>query len=110
MARHVARHYRRWQAMNRKQFDASLNNTEPATELSEALLSLWHLLRNDWDAAHRAVQDLQTPDGAWLHAHLHRVEGDMDNAGYWYRQAGRPTFTGDLAQEQAAMLAAWLVG
>ena len=44
----------------------------------------------DWDGAHALVQDDPSPEAAWVHAHLHRVEGDLTNAGYWYRRAGKP--------------------
>ena len=44
----------------------------------------------DWDQAHRIVQDINTPEAAWIHAYLHRVEGDPGNAAYWYRRAGKP--------------------
>ncbi len=54
----------------------------------------------DWDGAHRIVQDNSSPEAAWVHAHLHRVEGDLGNAGYWYRRAGKPAATGDLAAER----------
>lgn len=55
----------------------------------------------DWDGAHRIVQDISGADAAWIHAHLHRLEGDLSNAAYWYRLAGRPTATGDLETERA---------
>ncbi len=54
----------------------------------------------DWDGAHQAVQDDPSPEAAWVHAHLHRIEGDLENAGYWYRRAGRPQATGDLEAER----------
>jgi hypothetical protein len=57
----------------------------------------------DWDGAHRIVQDDPSPEAAWVHAHLHRVEGDLGNAGYWYRRAGKPAATGDLAEERVAI-------
>ncbi len=60
----------------------------------------------DWDGAHKIVQDDPSPEGAWVHAHLHRVEGDLGNAGYWYRRAGKPVATGDLAAERRAIEAA----
>lgn len=44
----------------------------------------------DWARAHRIVQEINTAEAAWIHAYLHRVEGDLDNAAYWYRRAGRP--------------------
>ena len=43
----------------------------------------------DWDSAHRIAQNEYNPDGSWVHAYLHRKEGDLGNAGYWYRNAGR---------------------
>ena len=53
--------------------------------LSSALLALYHDERGDWDAAHESAQAGETRDGAWVHAYLHRKEGDVGNAGYWYR-------------------------
>ena len=57
----------------------------------------------DWDGAHRLVQDDPSPEAAWVHAHLHRVEGDLSNAGYWYRRAGKPVATGSLGEERTAI-------
>ncbi|MEM0970839.1 MAG: hypothetical protein AAF191_18050 [Verrucomicrobiota bacterium] len=62
----------------------------PPHTWSIALRSLWYAKRDDWHAAHDLVNDLHTSDGSWVHAHLHRVEGDLGNAGYWYAKAGRP--------------------
>lgn len=59
-----------------------------ATKLEQAL---WHDARGDWDAAHGCAQDVHDRDGSWVHAYLHRKEGDLGNAGYWYARAGRPT-------------------
>ena len=53
----------------------------------------------DWDEAHRIVQDSSTAEAAWIHAYLHRVEGDLGNAAYWYRQAGRPECHASLEEE-----------
>ena len=58
---------------------------------------------DNWDGAHAAVQDDPSPEAAWVHAHLHRVEGDLDNAGYWYRRAGKPEASGDLDKERRAI-------
>ena len=57
--------------------------------LPAALQALWHDARGDWDAAHGAAQDDSSRDGSWVHAYLHRKEGDLGNAGYWYARAGR---------------------
>ncbi|SHJ19720.1 hypothetical protein [Wenxinia saemankumensis] len=57
----------------------------------------------DWETAHAIAQDGQGPAMDWLHAHLHRVEGDAANAGYWYARAGRAPFAGSLEEERAAL-------
>jgi hypothetical protein len=62
---------------------------------SRALLALWWDARGDWNRAHEVAQDVAGPDGAWVHAYLHRKDGDLENAGYWYRRAGRSVATGD---------------
>ena len=59
----------------------------------------------DWAGAHELAQADETARGAWLHAHLHRIEGDDGNAGYWYRRAGRDPFPESLAEERAALRA-----
>ena len=69
---------------------ASLQNAAPPTGLSPTLLALWHDAKGDWEEAHGLAQDIDGKDGAWIHAYLHRKEGDEANAGYWYRRAGRP--------------------
>jgi hypothetical protein len=73
------------------------------------LRALWHDATGDWDAAHRVAQDVESADGAWVHAYLHRREGDTGNAQYWYRRAGRPAATGTLEEEWEAIARA-LVG
>lgn len=67
--------------------------------LSLALQALWAEARGDWDGAHALAQQAETGDGAWVHAYLHRKEGDESNAGYWYAQARRPHARGDLRAE-----------
>jgi hypothetical protein len=63
------------------------------------LRALWHEARGRWDEAHRIAQDVDTADGAWVHAYLHRREGDLGNARYWYRRADRPEATDALDAE-----------
>ena len=53
----------------------------------------------DWDKSHELIQDIETNEAAWIHAYLHRKEGDQWNAGYWYRRAGKPVFDGSLDEE-----------
>ena len=78
---------------------ASLLNVAPAPGLAPPLAALWWAAKGDWDAAHKLVQDEDTKDAAWVHAYLHRVEGDLSNAGYWYRRAARPAATDSLDAE-----------
>ncbi|MFM7677719.1 MAG: hypothetical protein ACKO83_02590 [Roseiflexaceae bacterium] len=66
---------------------------------SAACKALWYDAQGNWTAAHDALQDDNSRDGAWVHAYLHRVEGDEFNAAYWYRRAGKPICTSDLAVE-----------
>ena len=69
-------------------------------DLSLPLRALWYATHGHWEAAHRLVQDDPSSDCAWVHAYLHRVEGDTRNARYWYHQAGKRTATGiSLEQE-----------
>lgn len=75
-----------------------------AGEFEGALLALWWDAKGDWARAHEIAQDVDGADGAWVHAYLHRKEGDVSNAGYWYRQAGRRVATGDLRVEWEAMV------
>jgi len=68
--------------------------------LSRALEALWHDARGDWDAAHRVAQDINARDGAWVHAYLHRKEGDLSNARYWYDRAAKEVDTRPLDAER----------
>jgi hypothetical protein len=78
---------------------ASLESVAPPPDLSAPLAGLWWAMRDDWDQAHKIVQDDDSKDAAWVHAYLHRVEGDLGNASYWYRQAGQPTAEDSLQSE-----------
>ena len=91
-------------------FETSLRDPSPPPALGPALLALWHQGRGEWQAAHEAAQSDESRDAAWVHAHLHRVEGDEANAGYWYRRAGRPHSRAPLETEWAAIAAALLAG
>ncbi len=70
----------------------------------EALLALWWDARGDWERAHEIAQEIETGDSAWVHAYLHRKGGEIANAAYWYRRAGRPKATGDLRAEWERMV------
>ena len=92
--------------MNLEHFEASLSGEAPP--LSPPLLAMWHASRNEWDAAHRIVQAEKDADSAWVHAFLHRLEGDLGNARYWYRRSGRAEPEQPPAQERSAIIAALL--
>ena len=76
--------------MDLEALKAALRREAPPDGLSLALQALWHQAKGNWDRAHALAQAESDVDGAWVHAYLHRVEGDEGNAGYWYRNAGRP--------------------
>ncbi len=94
--------------MTLTEFLATLTDDSPPAMPRAALLALWHDGRNDWDAAHRVAQDVDDPSGAWVHAYLHRKEGDAANAAYWYARARRPVSTQPLADEWKEIVTAML--
>ena len=94
--------------MSTADFKASLSAAAPAPALAPPLAALWWAAKGDWDAAHKIVQDESTSDAAWVHAYLHRVEGDLGNAAYWYRQARRPVVSHALDAEWDGIVTALL--
>ena len=80
-------------------FKASVSGAAPAPGLDAPLAALWWAAKGNWDEAHKIVQNEDTADAAWVHAYLHRVEGDLGNAGYWYRRAHKPVAAGPLETE-----------
>jgi hypothetical protein len=82
-------------------FIRSLGRGDPPSGASPMLRAVWHGLHGDWDAAHELAQAQAQDDaeGAWVHAWLHRIEGDLGNADYWYRRAGRPLRRDDTRDE-----------
>jgi hypothetical protein len=76
--------------MDASRLKQSLDAATPPATLSGPLRALWHAGKGEWEAAHGIVQAQEgDPDHDWVHAHLHRIEGDLSNARYWYRRAGR---------------------
>jgi hypothetical protein len=92
--------------MTLAEFKRSRSRPVPPAGLTPALLALWWAGRGDWDAAHKIVMDEAGADSAWVHAYLHRVEGDLANARYWYGQAGRPAAKCSLDAEWQAIVGA----
>ena len=95
--------------MSKVDFSASLSGATPSPELDAPLAALWWAAKSNWDAAHGIVQDESDANSAWVHAYLHRVEGDLGNAGYWYRRAGQPVASGALEAEWDRIVSA-LIG
>ena len=85
--------------MTFEDFKSSLEADAPPVPCAPLLRALWFDGRGRWEDAHRVAQDVEGADGAWVHAYLHRKEGDASNARYWYRQAGKPAAAGPLEQE-----------
>ncbi|OIQ40545.1 MAG: hypothetical protein BM563_02340 [Bacteroidetes bacterium MedPE-SWsnd-G1] len=86
------------------EFKETLKLEAPNANWSEALKSLWYEANGDWNASHNIAQDLHTEMGSWIHAYLHRKEGDDWNAGYWYRQANKSFPESTLEEELKAMI------
>jgi hypothetical protein len=75
--------------MNFEAFLKSIDKDNPSPQLSETLTSLWWDKKENWDTAHTIAQNIQTREGSAVHAYLHREEGVLWNADYWYSRAGR---------------------
>ena len=90
--------------MDINEFRESLKDMTPPEGLSAALQGLWWDAKGDWGTAHESAQKDEGPDGAWVHAYLHRKEGDLSNAKYWYRRADRAAAHGELEREWAAIV------
>jgi hypothetical protein len=83
---------------------ASVSADTPPPDLPPTVEALWWAAKGEWDKAHKIVQDDESREAAWVHAYLHRVEGDLPNARYWYRTAGKPVETGTLENEWKAIV------
>ena len=92
------------------EFRDSLRNDEPPPDLGFALTGLWWDGKNDWQQAHESAQQDEGPAGSWVHAYLHRKEGDLSNAEYWYRRAARRTAETSLEEEWVQIVESLLTG
>lgn len=70
-------------------FTESLQGNTPPHGVSEYLRALWYDAKGEWEEAHKIIQDIDTATASWIHAYLHRKEGDTVNADYWYRKSGK---------------------
>ena len=94
--------------MTLAEFKASVTKQAPPPDLAPPVQALWWAAKGDWDKAHTIVMKDESREAAWVHAYLHRVEGDLPNAGYWYRTADRPVAAGAVEAEWGAIAAALL--
>lgn len=92
--------------MNFEEFKTSLSSAQPPEKISHYLKALWYAGRDDWEASHNIAQEIHDKNGSWIHAYLHRVEGDTFNANYWYNKAGRRMPGYSLQQEWEEIVAA----
>ena len=90
--------------MNGKEFFLEAQSgVSPSSSLKLPLQALWFDAQGHWEKAHECVQEESDFEAAWVHAYLHRKEGDHSNARYWYRKAGKVQFEGDLQEEWEAI-------
>jgi hypothetical protein len=92
------------------EFKGSLSDAAPPGVSGEALKALWYDARGDWNRAHEIAQDIDDKIGAWVHAYLHRKEGDEGNAAYWYHRAGRPVVRAQTLQAEWDHIVETLLG
>ena len=95
--------------MTTGEFKSSLAGKEPPAGISPALTALWHAGKGDWEKAHSIAQDIPDRGGSWVHAWLHRQEGDEGNARYWYNRAGRKMPALSLEDEWAEIVGAMVL-
>ena len=94
--------------MTLQEFRESVRQEQPPAGLSLALVALWWDAKGNWEAAHESAQQDEGPAGSWVHAYLHRKEGDSSNAGYWYRRAGKRAASSSFEQEWSEIAASLL--
>ncbi len=94
--------------MTLDEFKSSLTQDSPPTGINLPLQALWKDAKGDWDTAHRIAQTISDATGAWIHAYLHRREGDLSNAAYWYSCASKPRPNQSLQEEWESIVQALL--
>lgn len=94
--------------MDKQSFKASLAGKLPPQDISVYLLALWYDAKGDWNQSHSTIQDVETKHAEWIHAYLHRKEGDSFNADYWYRRAGKKRPDSPLSEEWDELVMAML--
>jgi hypothetical protein len=85
--------------MSYEEFKATLSQNTPPENLNDLLKAIWFDGKGNWTASHDVAQEIHTKEGSWIHAYLHRKEGDLGNATYWYSKAGKPVAKVSLDEE-----------
>ena len=94
--------------MTIEEFKATLRDSHPQPDWNVQIQALWFEGRGEWNIAHDLIDHLNDPMSAHIHAYLHRVEGDLGNASYWYNRAKQPEFKGSLKEEWNYLLEKYL--
>jgi hypothetical protein len=94
--------------MTFEEFKNSLENEKPPLNSSAELQAMWYDGKGDWEMSHNIAQDLPTNNGSWIHAYLHRKEGDLGNASYWYSRANKKMPSMPLDEEWKEIVRAFL--
>ena len=94
--------------MTLDEFRSTVNLSDAPDTLSPSLQALWEDAKGNWSKAHSIAQEIEDATGSWIHAYLHRKEGDLANAGYWYRRARQPIATDPLEEEWARIVTSLL--
>jgi hypothetical protein len=94
--------------MTLEQFRTALTQNDTPANLSAPLRAMWEDAKGNWNGAHAIAQDIDDRTGSWIHAYLHRKEGDLGNAGYWYRKAAQPVASDTLDEEWDRIVSALL--
>ena len=89
-------------------FKSSLSGSVPPGNISVYLEALWYDAKGNWEASHKIIQEVDDKNAAWIHAYLHRKEGDIFNADYWYRQAGKKRPALSLEEEWQELIEAFI--
>ncbi len=90
------------------EFRETLGEPEPPEYMNNLLQALWFDAKGDWETAHELIQSVYTNEGAWVHAYLHRKEGDLENATHWYQKAGKTMPKNSLEEEWKKILSEFL--
>ena len=96
--------------MTLSEFRLTLVHENPPKDINQLLIAMWYDAKGNWEMAHNLVSEIESPDASSVHAYLHRKEGDISNAEYWYRRAGEKRRSITLEQEADELVSRFLDG